>query len=67
NLFGTLLAAGITFLLFLQSAFNVAMSIGLLPTKGLPLPFFSYGGSSLLVTLASVGVLLNISRQSGPA
>ena len=67
NLFGTLLAAGITFLLFLQSAFNVAMSIGLLPTKGLPLPFFSYGGSSLLVTLASVGVLLNISRQSGPS
>lgn len=64
NLFGTLLAAGITFLLFLQASFNVAMSIGLLPTKGLPLPFFSYGGSSLLATLASVGVLLNISRQS---
>ena len=64
NLFGTLLACGITFSLVLQAFFNVAMSIGLLPTKGIPLPFFSYGGSSLLASMIGVGVLLNISRQT---
>ncbi|MDE2492077.1 MAG: putative lipid II flippase FtsW [Elusimicrobia bacterium] len=64
NLFGTLLACGITFTIVLQAFFNVAMAIGLLPTKGIPLPFFSYGGSSLLTTLAGVGVLLAISRQA---
>ncbi len=64
NLFGTLLAAGISFSIVLQAFFNIAMSIGLLPTKGIPLPFFSYGGSSLLSTMLGVGVLLNISRQT---
>ncbi len=64
NLFGTLLAAGITFTICLQAFFNVGMSIGVLPTKGIPLPFISFGGSSLLTTLIGVGVLLNISRQS---
>jgi cell division protein FtsW len=64
NLFGTLLAAGITFTICLQAFFNVGMSIGLLPTKGIPLPFISFGGSSLLATMIGVGVLLNISRQS---
>ena len=63
NLFGTLLAAGITFTICLQAFFNVGMSIGLLPTKGIPLPFISFGGSSLLATMIGVGVLLNISRQ----
>ena len=64
NLFGTLLASGISFSLVLQAFFNIAMSIGLLPTKGIPLPFISYGGSSLLSTMLGVGVLLNISRQT---
>jgi cell division protein FtsW len=64
NLFGTLLAAGITFTICLQAFFNVGMSLGQLPTKGIPLPFISFGGSSLLATLIGVGVLLNISRQS---
>lgn len=64
NLFGTLLAAGITFTICLQAFFNVGMSIGVLPTKGIPLPFISFGGSSLLATLIGVGILLNISRQS---
>lgn len=64
NLFGTLLAAGITFTLCLQAFLNVGMSIGILPTKGIPLPFISFGGSSLLATLAGIGILLNISRQS---
>lgn len=64
NLFGTLLACGITFTIVLQAFFNVAMAIGLLPTKGIPLPFLSFGGSSLLSTLIGIGVLLSISRQS---
>ncbi|MBI3552988.1 MAG: putative lipid II flippase FtsW [Elusimicrobia bacterium] len=67
NLFGTLLASGITFTICLQAFFNMGMSIGLLPTKGIPLPFISFGGSSLLATLIGVGVLLNISRQSTSA
>lgn len=64
NLYGTLLAAGVTFTIVLQAFFNVAMSIGLLPTKGIPLPFFSFGGSSLLATMIGVGILLSVSRQS---
>ena len=64
NLFGTLLASGIAFSIVLQAFFNVAMSIGLLPTKGIPLPFISYGGSSLLSTMLGVGILLSISRQT---
>jgi cell division protein FtsW len=64
NLFGTLLACGITFTIVLQAFFNIAMAIGLLPTKGIPLPFLSFGGSSLLSTLMGVGVLLSISRQA---
>jgi len=64
NLFGTLLASGISFSIVLQAFFNIAMSIGLLPTKGIPLPFISYGGSSLLATMLGIGVLLNISRQT---
>jgi cell division protein FtsW len=64
NLFGTLLACGITFTIVLQAFFNIAMAIGLLPTKGIPLPFLSFGGSSLLSTLIGIGILLSISRQS---
>ena len=64
NLFGTLLAAGLSFSIVLQAFFNIAMSIGLLPTKGIPLPFLSFGGSSLLSTMLAIGILLNISRQS---
>ena len=62
NLFGSLLALGITLLLAFQAFFNIAVSIGVIPTKGLPLPFFSYGGSSLLVSMTCIGILLNISR-----
>ncbi len=67
NLFGTLLACGITFTITIQAFFNIAMAIGLLPTKGIPLPFLSFGGSSLLSTLIGVGILLNISRQAQEA
>ena len=60
---GRLLAFGITFMITLQAAINIGVVTGCLPTKGLPLPFVSFGGTSLMVTLFMVGVLLNISRQ----
>ncbi len=64
DLFGMLLAAGISLSIALQAFFNIGMSIGLLPTKGIPLPFISFGGSSLLSSLLGVGILLNISKQA---
>jgi len=60
--FGMLLAAGITLALGLQGFVNMAVVLGLVPTKGLTLPFISYGGSALLVDLFAVGVLLSIAR-----
>jgi cell division protein FtsW len=62
--FARLLAVGITAMIGIQAFFNISVVLGLLPTKGIPLPFISYGGSSLIVTLASVGVLLNITQQT---
>jgi cell division protein FtsW len=61
--FGALLAFGLTALLITQAAVNLGVVVGLLPTKGLPLPFVSSGGSSLLVAMAGVGLLLNISQR----
>jgi cell division protein FtsW len=61
--FGSLLAFGIAFLIGIQAFVNIAVVTGTLPTKGLTLPFISFGGSSMLVSLASVGILLNISRN----
>jgi cell division protein FtsW len=62
--FGKFLAVGITSMVVLQAFINISVVLGLMPTKGIPLPFVSYGGSSLFVTLACVGVLLNITRQT---
>ena len=64
DLFGGLLATGIVSLIALQASFNMAVTVGLLPTKGLPLPFISYGGTSLIVLLALAGVLLNVGLQA---
>ena len=60
--FGKRLAAGITALVCGQAAINLAAVLGLAPLTGIPLPFVSYGGSSLVVTLLGVGILLNIAR-----
>ncbi len=62
--FGRLLALGITALVLSQAFINFAVVLGMVPTKGIPLPFVSYGGSSLLVMLLATGVLLNISQQA---
>ncbi|HET7353694.1 MAG TPA: putative lipid II flippase FtsW [Gaiellaceae bacterium] len=63
--FAKRLAAGITALVCGQAAINMAAAIGVAPLTGIPLPFVSYGGSSLVVMLAAVGVLLNIARNGG--
>jgi len=64
NQFGNLLAAGITFLITFQAVLNISIVTACLPTKGITLPFLSYGGSSLVFSLLGVGILLNISRQT---
>lgn len=61
--FGSYLAFGISSMLGVQALVNMAVAMAILPTKGLTLPFVSYGGSSLLVNAAAVGILLNVSRQ----
>ncbi|MEJ2518933.1 MAG: putative lipid II flippase FtsW [Desulfuromonadales bacterium] len=63
NEFSCLLAFGITLLIGLQAFVNMAVVMGMVPTKGLALPFISYGGISLVTTLAAIGILLNVSRH----
>lgn len=62
--FGKLLAGGITSFIAIQTIVNLGAQTALLPLTGVPLPFISYGGSALIINLVSVGILLNISRQS---
>ena len=60
---GRLLAYGLSFLMFFQVLFNIGVVTGCLPTKGLALPFISYGGTNLMSSLIAVGILFNIGRQ----
>ncbi len=62
--FGRLLAVGITCMVVVQAFINISVVLGLMPTKGIPLPLISYGGSSIFMTLACIGVLLNVSKQA---
>jgi cell division protein FtsW len=61
DMFGNLLASGLTMMLALEAVINIAGVMGLIPLKGLALPFLSYGGTSLIMSMAAVGILLNIS------
>jgi cell division protein FtsW len=61
--FGRMLALGATAMVLFQSLINLAVVLGMMPTKGIPLPFVSYGGSSLLAMLLATGVLLNVAQQ----
>lgn len=64
DVFGFCLGMGLTLMLSMQALINIGVATGLMPAKGLPLPFVSYGGSSLIAALAATGVLLNISQHS---
>ena len=63
DMFGSLLAIGITSLIAIQSIINIAVVTSSMPATGMPLPFFSYGGTALLILLCEMGILLNISRN----
>jgi cell division protein FtsW len=62
--FGSLLAVGLTTMIAVQALINISVVLGLVPTKGLPLPFVSAGGSSMLVSLIGIGILLNVSQHA---
>ena len=63
--FGMLLGIGIITGIIVQALFNISVVISIVPAKGIPLPFISYGGTSVLMTMLAVGVLLNISQSAG--
>jgi cell division protein FtsW len=63
--FGRYLALGITTMIVIQAFFNISVVLGIVPPKGIPLPMISFGGSSLVVTLASMGILLNVAEHAG--
>ena len=62
--FAAFLALGVTTMIAIQAFINMSVVLGLLPTKGIPLPFISNGGSSMLVNLMGMGVLLNVSQHA---
>jgi cell division protein FtsW len=62
--FGAFLAIGLTTMMVFQAFFNISVVLGLVPPKGIPLPFVSYGGSSLLINLIGMGILLNVSQHA---
>ena len=64
--FGAFLALGLTAMVAVQALVNISVVLGLMPTKGIPLPFVSFGGSSLLINLVGMGILLNVSQHASP-
>lgn len=64
DMFGTLLAVGITTMVGIQALLSIAVVSSAIPVTGIPLPFFSYGGTALIILLCSCGILLNISRNA---
>lgn len=64
DMFGTLVAIGITTMVGIQALLSIAVVSSAIPVTGIPLPFFSYGGTALIILLCSCGILLNISRNS---
>ena len=64
DLFGSLLAIGITVMIGIQAVFSIAVVSSSMPVTGIPLPFFSYGGTALIILMFCVGILLNISRKA---
>lgn len=67
NLFGRLLSLGIVSMITLEALINIGAGTGAIPTKGLPLPFISYGGTSLMFHIASIGLLLNVAKKNAEA
>jgi cell division protein FtsW len=63
--FGRYLALGLTVVVVVQGFMHMSVVLGMMPTKGIPLPMISYGGSSLVSTLASLGMLMNVSEHAG--
>jgi cell division protein FtsW len=63
--FGRYLALGVTVAIVVQGLINISVVLGMMPTKGIPLPMISYGGSSLLSSLTLLGMLMNVSEQAG--
>jgi len=66
TLFGSITAAGLTLYLGVQIIINIGVSLSVFPTKGLTLPFISYGGTSLIINMAVMGILMNIGASSPP-
>ena len=64
DMYGSLIAVGVTALVGIQVVINIAVVTSSMPVTGMPLPFFSYGGTALFILLCAVGILLNISRAS---
>jgi len=62
--FGSLLAIGLTAMIAAQALVNISVVLGLVPTKGIPLPFVSNGGSSMLVSMLAMGILLNVTQHA---
>ena len=66
-MFGSFVALGLTTMIAAQALVNISVVLGLIPTKGIPLPLVSFGGSSLLINLVGMGILLNVSQHTTPS